>query len=46
MPDLGLLLGPPFLGRGYGCVVNDPETFLTGETPPAFQTPMAMSLLT
>lgn len=36
---------PPFRG-GDGCVVNDPETFPARETPPAFQTPMAMSPLT
>ena len=38
--------GPPFLGGGagggYGCVANDPETFLARETPSAFQTPMAI----
>ena len=37
--------GSPFLG-GSGCVVNDPEIFPARETPPAFQTPMAMSPLT
>ena len=40
--------GPPLSwvaaggGGGFGCVANDPETFLARETPSAFQTPMAI----
>ena len=48
MQDLGLQLrAPPSWvaaggGGGFGCVANDPETFLARETPSAFQTPMAI----
>lgn len=50
LAGLGESARPSFFGGrgagGYDCVVNDPEIFPARETPPAFQTPMAISPLT